>query len=320
MRQTACGEIQTSVLGFGCGSVMGRVGRTASLRAMNVAWDAGIRLFDTARSYGFGEAEGVLGEFLKGKRDEAFLATKFGITPQALSPLKRIAVPMVRVAKQVPGVGGLMKRGGGGPVAHGEFSVGGLRSSLETSLRKLKTDRVDVLFLHEATAAVFRQEDLIAELEGLVRAGKVLRVGLYGSAAVCVEGLERGPEVFRAMQFGADVFDPVASGIAEANQRGALMIGNHPFGSEDRVARVTAMLAGMAVDEAVPAELRDKLWGLNSEGVLEALLGMFVDGAGVDVLVFSMMQEKHVLRNVRAVEMCRFSASELELMRARMLR
>ena len=98
------------------------------------------------------------------------------------------------------------------------------------------------------------------------------------------------------------------------------MIGNHPFGSEDRVARVTAMLAGMAVDEAVPAELRDKLWGLNSEGVLEALLGMFVDGAGVDVLVFSMMQEKHVLRNVRAVEMCRFSASELELMRARMLR
>lgn len=299
---------------------MGRVGRAASLQAMNVAWDAGIRFFDTARSYGFGEAEGVLGEFLKGKRDKAVVATKFGITPQALTPLKRIAVPLVRVAKQVPGVGGLMRRGGSGPVVHGKFSVAGLRSSLETSLRKLKTDRVDVLFLHEATAAVFRQEDLIAELEGLVRAGKVLRVGLYGSASVCDEGLEHGPEVFRAMQFGADLFDPVAMRIADGNQRGALMIGNHPFGSEDRVSRVTAMLAAMAVDEAVPEELRDKLWGLSGEGVLEALLGMILDSAGVDALVFSMMHEKHVLQNVRAVEMCRFSAGELGMMRARMLK
>ena len=298
---------------------MGRVGRAASLRAMNAAWDAGIRLFDTARSYGFGEAEGVLGEFLKGKREEAFVATKFGITPQTLSPLKRIAVPMVRVAKQVPGVGGLMKRGGSGSVVHGEFSVAGLRSSLEASLRALKTDRVDALFLHEATAAVFRQDDLIAELEGLVRAGKVLRVGLYGSAAVCAEGLGHGPEVFRAMQFGADLFNPVAMGIAEGHQRGALMIGNHPFGSEDRVARVTAMLAAMAVDDAVPEELRDKLWGLSTDGALEALLGMILDSAGVDALVFSMMQQKHVQQNVRAVEMCRFSAGELGLMRARML-
>lgn len=299
---------------------MGRVGRAASIRAMNVAWDAGIRFFDTARSYGFGEAEGVLGEFLMGKRDQAVVATKFGIAPQTLTTLKRIAVPMVRAAKQMPGVGGLMKRGGRGPVVHGEFSVAGLRTSLETSLRKLKTDRVDVLFLHEATAAVFRQEDLVAELEALVRAGKALRVGLYGSAAVCAEGLGHGPEVLRAMQFGADLFDPVAMGLEEGNQRGALMIGNHPFGSEDRVARVAAMLAAMAVDEAAPQELRDKLWGLNSEGVLEALLGMILDSEGMDALVFSMMQEKHVLRNVRAVERCRFSAGELDLMRARMLK
>ena len=299
---------------------MGRVGRAASIRAMNVAWDAGIRFFDTARSYGFGEAEGVLGEFLKGKRDQAFVATKYGLLPQTLTPLKRIAVPMVRVAKQVPGVGGLMKRGGSGTVVHGEFSVAGLRTSLETSLRKLKTDSVDVLFLHEATAAVFRQEDLVDELEGLVRAGKALRVGLYGSATVCADGLGHGPEVFRAMQFGADLLDPVAMGLAGGNRRGALMIGNHPFGSEDRVARVAAMLAAMAVDEAVPQELRDKLWGLNSEGVLEALFGMILDSVGVDALVFSMMQEKHVQQNVRAVERCRFSSGERDLMRTRMLR
>ena len=314
-----CGDIRGSVLGFGCGSVMGRVGRAASLRAMNAAWDAGITLFDTARSYGFGEAEAVLGEFLRGKRDQAVIATKYGITPQKLSPMKRIAVPMVRAAKRLPGVGGRLKRGGSGPVVHGEFSVAGLRTSLEKSLRELKTDRLDVLFLHEATAAVLEQGALMAELEGFVRAGKVLRVGLYGSAVVCRAGLDDGPEVLRAMQFGADVFDRVAMGLADNNQRGALMIGNHPFGSEDRMSRVTAMLAAMAVDDAVPEELRDKLWGLNSEGVFEALLGMILDGAGFDALVFSMMDEQHLKQNVRAVEMCRFSAGELGLMRARML-
>jgi len=43
---------------------------------MNTAWDKGITLFDTARSYGFGEAEAVLGEFLQGSGDRAVVATK----------------------------------------------------------------------------------------------------------------------------------------------------------------------------------------------------------------------------------------------------
>ena len=97
-----------------------------------------------------------------------------------MNPLKRVAVPVVRAAKKLPGVGGRLKQSGG-PVAHGQFSVAGLRSSVETSLRELKTDRVDVLFLHEATAAVMQEDTLMLELEALVRAGKVLRVGLYGS-------------------------------------------------------------------------------------------------------------------------------------------
>ena len=314
-----CGGIRCSVLGFGCGSVMGRVGRGASLRAMNAAWDAGISLFDTARSYGFGEAEGVLGEFLRGKRDQAVVATKYGIAPQSLSPIKRIAVPMVRAAKKIPGVGSRLKRGGAGSGVHGEFSVAGLRESLEKSLRELNTDRVDILFLHEATGAVLEQDALMAELEALVRAGKILRAGLYGSAAVCGAGLDRGSEVLRSVQFGADVFDPIAMGLSERNQRGALIIGNHPFGSEDRVSRVAAMLSAMAVDEAVPRELRDKLWGLNWDGVLEALLGMILDADGLDALVFSMMGEQHVRQNVRAIEMCRFSTGELTLMKSRML-
>ncbi len=296
---------------------MGRVGKSASLRAMGAAWDAGITFFDTARSYGFGEAEAVLGDFLRGKRDQAVVATKFGITPQPLSPIKRLAIPLVRAEKQIPSLGSRVKRASG-PTVHGEFSVTGLRTSLEASLKALQTDRIDILFLHEATPQVIHNHELMAELEALVRAGKVLRIGLYGSAELCADGLAKGPPVLGAMQFGADVLYPTAMRVTDQNARGALLIGNHPFGSEDRMARVTAMLAAMAVDESVPAELRDKLWGITWDGVLEAVLGMCL--ARADALVFSMMHPQHIHRNVRAVEICRFTTGELALMQQRMLR
>lgn len=294
---------------------MGRVGKSASLRAMGAAWDAGITLFDTARSYGFGEAEAVLGDFLCGRRDQAVIATKFGIAAQPLTPIKRVAVPLLRIAKQLPGIGRRLKRGANA-ITEGQFSVSGLRSSLEASLKALQTDRVDILFLHEATPEALHNQELMSELEALVRAGKVLRVGLYGSPEICAHGLTDGPPVLKAMQFGADLMDSAAMQLPDHNRRGALLIGNHPFGSEDRVARTSAMLAAMAVDEAVPAELRDKLWGLNWDGVLEAVLGMCL--ARTDALVFSMMREQHIQHNVRAVEMCRFSAGELDLMQGRM--
>lgn len=297
---------------------MGRVDKSGSLRAMGAAWDAGITFFDTARSYGFGEAEGVLGQFLRARRDQAVIATKFGIAAKPLSRIKRLAVPLVRVAKQIPGIGSRVKRGGTGAAIHGEFSVAGLRSSLETSLEALQTDHVDILFLHEATAAVLHNHELIAELEALVQAGKVLRVGLYGAAVLCADGLTGGQSILAAMQFGANVTDPIAMQVPDYNRRGALLVGNHPFGSEDRMERVSAMLAAMAVDEAVPSHLRDKLWGLHWDGVLEAVLGISL--AHMDALVFSMMREEHIQQNVRAVEMCRFSAGELALMQQRMLR
>src|SRR4029077_14304344 len=90
--------VRGSVLGFGCGSVMGRVGRVQSLTAMGAAWGAGITLFDVARSYGYGEAEGLVGEFLQARRAEAVIVTKFGIVPTSsrTTALKARLKPLVR--------------------------------------------------------------------------------------------------------------------------------------------------------------------------------------------------------------------------------
>lgn len=321
MRESVCGAMRTSVLGFGCGSVLGRVGRGTSLRAMGTAWDAGIRLFDTARSYGFGEAEAVLGEFLRGKREQAVIATKYGIAPQRQSAVKRVAVPVARAAMRVPGVRGMLRGGGGGSkeVTYGQFSVEGLRESVETSLRALQTDRVDVLFLHEATTAVLQQQELMRELDAMVQAGKVLRVGLYASAGVVAEGMAHGPATLTAMQFGGDVFDPAAAGVLAENPRGMLLIANHPFGSVERMTRVALAMVAMSKDELTPVELREKLRGADWSAVLEAVLGVILEGTEAHALVFSMMRADHLKANVRAVEECRFTADELGLIRKRLL-
>jgi len=320
MLENVCENLCTSVLGFGCGSVMGRVGRSASLRVMNAAWDSGITLFDTARSYGFGEAEGVLGEFLQGKRDRAVVATKYGILPQRQSGIKRIAVGFVRSAFKVPGVRGLVRGKDAKVTTFGQFSAAGLRESVETSLRELRTDYIDILFLHEATAAVLQDEELMDALETLVRSGKILHAGLYAGAGVIDASIEGAPRAISAAQFGADPFSPLVAGFAARNYCEMVLMGNHPFGSEERMERFTSALTVASQDESLRLELREKLHGGGDQMVLEALLGIQLKVSGLHALVFSMMRRDHLEMNIKAVENCRFTVPELKLIQGRLLK
>lgn len=317
MRTNVGGDIRVSALGFGCGSVLGRVGRKASLRAMSAAWDAGITLFDTARSYGFGDAEAVLGEFLKGKHDKVVIATKYGIPPQKPSSMKRALIPIARVA--LPAVRALKRGGPARTIVHGEFSVAGLRTSLETSLRELGRDYIDILYLHEATTTAIHDQELMSELDQLAREGKLRRAGLYAEREVIAEGMRSGSATLSSMQFGADFFDPTVLEFGRNNPRGVLLVGNHPFGGAQRVQRARTVLAAMAEDPAIPPELREKLKANDWQMLLEAILGLVLDGTGIHTLVFSMMREDHLHANVRAIENSRFTSAEVAEIRARMI-
>src|ERR1700761_2762894 len=92
---------RVSVLGFGCAPLMGRAGRRDSLKALFAALDAGITFFDTARSYGYGRSEALLGEVLKGRRDSVVVCTKFGILPANRRTWKQAMKPAARTAIQL---------------------------------------------------------------------------------------------------------------------------------------------------------------------------------------------------------------------------
>ena len=71
----------TTRLGYGCSSLMGALGRKESLGLLEAAFDAGVRHFDVAPLYGFGQAESCVGEFLSRHKAEVTVTTKYGIPP-----------------------------------------------------------------------------------------------------------------------------------------------------------------------------------------------------------------------------------------------
>jgi aryl-alcohol dehydrogenase-like predicted oxidoreductase len=155
MQYTQLGERgpRVSRIAYGnwsAGGDWGSVDRDAAIAAVREALDLGITLFDTARAYGFGAAEQLLGEALRPEiqsaRESIVIATK----------------------------GGLRKDAG---VSVRDSSPGALRRDLESSLRALGTDYVDIYQVHWPDPAT--PIDVTAEtLDGFVREGLVRRVGV----------------------------------------------------------------------------------------------------------------------------------------------
>ena len=155
MQDTQLGERgpRVSRIAFGnwsAGGDWGSVDRAAAIAAMREALNLGITLFDTARAYGFGAAEELLGE--------------------ALRPEIRSARESIVIATK----GGLRKENGL-PVR--DSSPAGLRRDLEASLRSLGTDYVDIYQVHWPDPAT-PIADTAGTLDAFVREGKVRYVGV----------------------------------------------------------------------------------------------------------------------------------------------
>src|SRR5437867_2902058 len=72
-------SLEVSALGFGCVSLTTHADRRDARALLDLAYDSGITHFDTARVYGQGQSEAILGEFIRDKRDRVTIATKCGL-------------------------------------------------------------------------------------------------------------------------------------------------------------------------------------------------------------------------------------------------
>jgi aryl-alcohol dehydrogenase-like predicted oxidoreductase len=152
LRRLGDSGLTVSAVGLGCNNFGRRVDLDGTKAVVAAALDAGVTLFDTADIYG--ESEDYLGKALRGHRDEVVLATKFGMD----------------------------MRGANGPDWGARGSRRYIRSAVESSLRRLKTEWIDLYQLH-APDPLTPIEETLASLSELVREGKVRYIGCSNFAA-----------------------------------------------------------------------------------------------------------------------------------------
>jgi D-threo-aldose 1-dehydrogenase len=222
-RELAGTGVVTSAVGFGCAGLFRLPQRGARRSVLDAAYDAGIRHFDVAPMYGLGLAEAELASFLRKRRADVTVTTKFGIDPTLLARGVALFQEPVRVflAKR-PNVGEGLKIAGRGPRS-GPFgrllysSAGYHRDSaqrgLERSLRTLKTDCIDVFLLHDPVGdLITRAPELIDYLDEQRRLGRIRCWGVTGQPSE----LPRVAECLgrtSVIQFRDDVFErPISPG------------------------------------------------------------------------------------------------------------
>ena len=189
------------VIGFGC-SAISKGGEKKALQLLETAFDAGVRHFDVARYYGYGESERSLGNFVKSRRAEVTITTKFGIEPPRRTNALRFAMQAGRRLVQfVPAARGFLRRRAQGLVKGGAFSVKDAQTSLETSLRELGTDYIDFFLLHEYAVSENSPDELVAFLMDTVKAGKIRYFGLGTGIENILRALECQPELCSIVQF-----------------------------------------------------------------------------------------------------------------------
>lgn len=310
-------SLKAPAIGFGCAALLGRSGRKESLQALEAAWDQGIRFFDTARAYGYGESEALLGEFLRGRRNQAVIATKFGILPAKQAAWKSMAKSAARsVLKLAPSAHKVLQKTAGSQFTHGQFTIPVLQQSIDESLRKLNTETVDMLFLHAAPASVLEQHDLLDAMHRLVEQGKVRVAGLSGDPADVAVALELNPPQLGAMQFPCNVFDiSAATSYAGINGGHHALVANHPFGGVARVEQTRAALAALAQSSSIPVELREKLASTDDGLLADVVLNVILRDTGIHIVIPAMMKPHHIRLNIEAVNRSRFTSAEIARIR-----
>jgi len=149
MERRKIGSLEVSVVGIGCNNFGWRIDAAGTAAVVDAALHAGIDFFDTADIYGAGQSEEYLGRALKGRREQAIIATKFG-----------------------------MKAGEGNQGARPEY----VKKALDASLRRLGVDVIDLYQIHQPDPAT-PIADTLGALDQAVKAGKVREIGCSNFSA-----------------------------------------------------------------------------------------------------------------------------------------
>jgi aryl-alcohol dehydrogenase-like predicted oxidoreductase len=288
--------LEVSAIGFGawqlCNSdSWGAMDEQTAHRLVHQAVDEGINLFDTAPNYAHTKSERALGEALHGKRDKAILVSKFGHTPE-------------------------------GPRL---FTVNWFWESLEGSLRRLRTDYLDVLLLHNPPMEMYEGTDPLWNAMERARAqGKIRH---YGASLDFAEEAERCLANTRSevLEILFNIFhQDIRHSFATIRERGAGTIAKVPLdsgwltGRFDANSRFEGIRARWSAGEiARRAKLVSELEWLTADGsqLAHKAIGYLLSYSEVSCVIPGMRTLDQLKSNLTAAD-CRVSPAERRVLEA----
>ncbi|MBI4430269.1 MAG: aldo/keto reductase [Candidatus Omnitrophica bacterium] len=294
--------LQVSEIGFGGwaigGNSYGPTDDRVSLRAVKFAFDHGITFFDTADIYGEGRSEQLIGEALKGKRDKVFIATKAGWD---------------------------FYHGGTKKAFDAEY----IRFAVCESLKRLKTDYIDVYQMHNPSLEQLKEGRFYAVLDELVKEGKIRTYG------ISIHTVDDGEAVLASgraavIQLILNIMDqrPMPELLPRAKDAGVGIIAREPLncgmltgkygaghefkkGDHRRRWKPEKMAQDLKKLEEIKQIIKDTKVSL-AQAALEFVLAQ----NGVSVVIPGAKTEDHVREHIRASESPALSESQLQALEA----
>jgi aryl-alcohol dehydrogenase-like predicted oxidoreductase len=232
-------------------------------------------------------AESIWGKFASKKRDSVYICTKVGMRPADTSAAMRLLKPMARISVAAfPGLQRQVSRVRPKPFKV-PLSAELIRTSVEGSLRRLRTDYVDVLALHRPAVEEIVREDIILAVERVVQDGKARAISIAGNLEAGIRGLDEALP-YRLVQIANNPLEPNLEKLKEYARRRTLVTYGTFSSLDPLVARIDAqkeILSGLHEvgyrgnpTEIAAAFLVDYAFATNSAGVT----------------LFSMFQKEHL--------------------------
>jgi aryl-alcohol dehydrogenase-like predicted oxidoreductase len=264
---------QVTTLGFGAMELRGApsgpdISDEAAAKVLNTVLDAGINFIDTSIDYG--RSEELIGRFIAHRRTEYFLASKCGCVPDA---------PM------------------GADHIH---TAGNVRAGVEQSLRRMKTDCLDLVQFHRSlTRSEFEEHGALVAALALKQAGKVRFIGVSGTLPNLIEQIEMG--VFDAFQIPYSALQREHEEViakAAAAGAGIIIRGGVARGAPSDWQRRYYMLPGATMRELWEKARLDDLRGGMSR--LEFTLRFTLSNPDLDTTIVGTGNADHLRDNIAA--------------------
>jgi aryl-alcohol dehydrogenase-like predicted oxidoreductase len=318
--------LEVSQLSFGCAALGSRTAKRDSKAAVARALELGINFFDTAPFYGQGESEKILGEVFAGRREQVIIATKIGLYPSAVLRLASKVRPLVRSALvALPGVGRkLVQRSVQGFMRSSnqvKFDPQSIVTSVEASLKRLRTDHIDLLLLH-VTPPREERPQVVEQLRKLQSQGKIRYYGASSHSADDVRfwlGSDGGN--IAALQIMLNLLEVPAIdlSVSLAAQSGVGLIAREPFARGRLLPPAANGKLGFVGHEYDAA--RFEAFARERGRTVPQIALQFLAGAtGVETILAGMSTQTHLEENVKVLSLPPLSSAELTQLRDHALR